>query len=204
MHRRLARIIGHINHCIKNHSSLVYMQATKNLIASALIKLAESKPINKISVREIAANCGITTVTFYNHFHDKYDLMIWYHVQCSQQVIRKRRINGTHWHDVLTDSIKYHAANRDFLLNALKHSSGHTSFMQQILQANVKLIAAYVENKIGRGPIPDKLKNAVTFYGAGAVQLIFDWLIGSMPMSPEELVKILEDCVPAPLASYLR
>ena len=47
---------------------------TKNLIIEQTLRLAEKKPINKITVIEIVRECDITRNTFYYHFHDIYDV----------------------------------------------------------------------------------------------------------------------------------
>lgn len=38
-------------------------------------ELAAQRSLDKITVKEIAQNCGVTSATFYNHFRDKYDLI---------------------------------------------------------------------------------------------------------------------------------
>ena len=50
---------------------------TKELIARSLVRLAATKSLDKITIQEIAADCGLTKTTFYNHFRDKYDLIVW-------------------------------------------------------------------------------------------------------------------------------
>ena len=40
-------------------------------------ELCENEPIDKITIKEIADNCGVTSQTFDNHFSDKYDLIYW-------------------------------------------------------------------------------------------------------------------------------
>lgn len=50
-------------------------RTSKELIQESLIELMESRPFDKISVRDIVKECGITTRTFYNHFRDKCDVV---------------------------------------------------------------------------------------------------------------------------------
>ena len=52
-------------------------ELTKNALADSLKKLMISKPINKISIREITESCGFQRLTFYYHFDDVYDLLQW-------------------------------------------------------------------------------------------------------------------------------
>lgn len=35
------------------------------------------KPLNKITINDIAEDCGINRMTFYYHFQDIYDLVEW-------------------------------------------------------------------------------------------------------------------------------
>ncbi len=50
---------------------------TKNAIAFSMKKLMEKKSISKISVSDICRDCSINRKTFYYHFGDKYELLIW-------------------------------------------------------------------------------------------------------------------------------
>ena len=52
-----------------------------NLTKLALLKsfgeLLEEKPFNKISISDLTNKCGLSRMTFYYHFNDIYELMIW-------------------------------------------------------------------------------------------------------------------------------
>ena len=54
-------------------SSLV----TKNALAQALKSLLLHYPMNRIQVKMVTETCGVTRHTFYNHFHDVYELLGW-------------------------------------------------------------------------------------------------------------------------------
>ena len=41
---------------------------TKKAIAASVTRLLEKKPIDKITIREITDDCGMTRNTFYYHF----------------------------------------------------------------------------------------------------------------------------------------
>lgn len=51
------------------------------MLAESLKELAKFKPVDKITVKELTKNCGLTMPTFYNHFRDKYELMAWIYNQ---------------------------------------------------------------------------------------------------------------------------
>lgn len=48
---------------------------TEQAIRTSFMKLLNERPLDKITVREIAAECGISRNTFYYHYHDVYDLL---------------------------------------------------------------------------------------------------------------------------------
>ena len=50
---------------------------TKNTMKSSLKKIIKRKPLSKITISDIADDCGISRMTFYYHFKDKYDLANW-------------------------------------------------------------------------------------------------------------------------------
>ena len=50
----------------------------KYKLANAMKTCMLSSPVEKITVKEIAATCGVTRQTFYRNFQDKYDLINWY------------------------------------------------------------------------------------------------------------------------------
>lgn len=50
---------------------------TKKTLAASLKRFMEKKPLSKITVSEIIADCGVNRKTFYYHFTDVYDLLKW-------------------------------------------------------------------------------------------------------------------------------
>ena len=50
---------------------------TKNAIAESFKKLLSTRPISRITVKDICTDCSITRQAFYYHFQDVYDLSFW-------------------------------------------------------------------------------------------------------------------------------
>ena len=48
-------------------------QITKRAIEQSLKNLLAKKPLTKITINDIAEDCGINRMTFYYHFKDIYD-----------------------------------------------------------------------------------------------------------------------------------
>lgn len=47
------------------------------VLAESLKELSITKPIDKITIKEITNKAGVIRPTFYNHFQDKYELLEW-------------------------------------------------------------------------------------------------------------------------------
>ena len=50
---------------------------TKTALEASLKKLLLKKPLDKITIRDLTEDCGISRMTFYYHFKDIYDLVEW-------------------------------------------------------------------------------------------------------------------------------
>ena len=50
------------------------MKKTEELIINTFLELVEEKPLDKITIQDIADQCGINRNTFYYHFDDIYSL----------------------------------------------------------------------------------------------------------------------------------
>ena len=69
-------------------------KTTKDILAESFLELAENKRIDKITITEITSNCGMSQPTFYNHFKDKYDLIVWIHIRDTGSIMSKIGQNG--------------------------------------------------------------------------------------------------------------
>ena len=50
---------------------------TKHILEESLKKLMLEKPLDKITIRDLTEDCGISRMAFYYHFKDIYDLVEW-------------------------------------------------------------------------------------------------------------------------------
>ena len=53
-------------------------EKVKYRLAEAMKECMKKSPVEKITVKEITEECGVTRQTFYRNFQDKYDLINWY------------------------------------------------------------------------------------------------------------------------------
>lgn len=62
---------------------------TKKSLAASLKRFMEQKPLSKITVTEIIADCGVNRKTFYYHFEDIYALLKWMLEEDAIEVVKQ-------------------------------------------------------------------------------------------------------------------
>lgn len=62
---------------------------TKRNISEKLLEMLKTKPVDKITVKNLAEACCITRQTFYYHFHDILDVMEWGMEQKMRDVVEE-------------------------------------------------------------------------------------------------------------------
>lgn len=178
-------------------------RTTKDILAESFLELTETKRIDKIRVSDITANCGKSAPTFYNHFKDKYDLIVWIHTQRIDEIMTKVGANDYEWKYTLLDGAKYFYDNRQFLVNALNHTSGQDSFVKHICELNIELVSAEVRKKLMTEQIPTEILSMLKIYIYGTAQFTIEWMHGNIDMTPEQMAQMWELSLPLPLKQYL-
>lgn len=107
-----------------------YSAITKNALASAMKQLMSSKQFESISVSEICSLCGMNRKSFYYHFKDKYELVIWIF---QVEFIETMRVHpfSDPW-ATLSEVCSYMFHEREFYRNALSYE-GQNSFQDFFL-----------------------------------------------------------------------
>ena len=87
-------------------------KTTKEILTESFREIAEMKPINKITVRDITDNCGYSPATFYRHFKDKYELIACDYVTRIEEITAKVGTDDYKWSDTLYDGMRYFEENK--------------------------------------------------------------------------------------------
>ena len=176
---------------------------TKFFLAESLKELSQKKSVDKITVKEIVKNCGLTPPTFYNHFHDKYALIEWIYSSAAEKIMSRIGTDGYTWRDTLADAINYFFANRDFLNNLIVNTSGQTSFINYAAQFNTKILSDYIKESQNLKTLPESVEISVKVYCYGTVCMICEVLTKPPQISSKDFVKMLEESLPESLKKYL-
>ena len=123
---------------------MIVRQMTKELFAASLKELAQFKPVDKITVKELAKNCGLTAPTFYNNFRDKYDLMAWIYNR-KVKAAMKNFGHGDSFEDVACKWMEIVLEDENFYLNVLKNAVGQNSFRYATNDYAIELLAEWIK-----------------------------------------------------------
>lgn len=182
---------------------MIIRLTTKELFAESLKELSATKPIYKITIREIAQNCGFTSKTFYNHFQDKYDLIAWIYSTAAEKIMKKIDGENYTWKDSLIDGFNYFLENKEFLKNLVTHTSGQDSFINYVAQFNVKILSDYIKRSQNFEKLSPDLEISIKVYCYGTVCTFCEMLTNPTLISDEEFVNSIEKSLPEPLKKFL-
>lgn len=123
------------------------------ILAESLKELSKTRPIEKITIKEITDKAGVIRPTFYNHFQDKYELLEWIVREDLMESAMPLFDNG-----LLREGITYlftaMEKERDFYEKAVR-LEGQNSFVGMMEDAVQELILQRM-NK-------DKLREKITY-----------------------------------------
>ncbi|MBQ9196856.1 MAG: TetR/AcrR family transcriptional regulator C-terminal domain-containing protein [Clostridia bacterium] len=159
---------------------------TKNAIAQALKQLLQRRPINKITINDIAEECGISRMTFYYHFKDIYDLADWTVQDTLYAVIGEHRKHGN-WQQGFLDLLTVLQENKALILNV--HRSIDRQMVERYMLREVEtLLLPVVEEESEGMEISDQGKHAVAvFYTYAFLGVVLDWIRQGMQTAPQKV-----------------
>lgn len=157
---------------------------TKQALAASIKELMEREPLSKISVGDIASNCGVNRQTFYYHFKDKYELVNWIYYTETVKLMSSFS-DRAHWTDGLGALCRYMRDNKRFYINALS-TPGQNSFQEYLLEFAHGLVRSLAEELLGESPIGEEdLEFIADFYAFAFVGLIMKWARHGMKEEPD-------------------
>lgn len=163
----------------------------KNIIASALLELCETKSLEALTVKQILEKSGVSRQTFYNHFIDRNDLI--------QYVYKEKIIPDFHDNNM---NISFY----DSLVIAFENMKKYHHFMKQAcLMEGQNCLKDYIFNHCkefdlkwhqelyGDEPMPESLRFATEYHATASSSMTLSWILSDMPVSCEEISKMITE-----------
>ena len=165
-----------------------HTNTTKTALGESLKKLILTKRLEKITINDLTADCGISRMAFYYHFKDIYDLVEWVWMEDSKKVLQDKKTYDT-WQEGVSQIFEAVLNNKEFITNVWR-SIGRERVERYLYKFTYDIIRQVVEEKCrGRG-ISEEQKDFMTdFYKYGFVGIMLDWIDHGMKDDYGEIVE---------------
>lgn len=178
-------------------------KTAKELLAESFRELAEQKPIDRITVQEIADNAGYSPATFYRQFRDKYDLIAWDYTRRLEKIMSRIVTEDHPWQQTLRDAADIFQEQKEYLANLFLHTSGRDSFVLNMAEINFSHLRDCVLASAGTETLDETTEMCIRLYVLGTVDLTCEWILGRWQAEPRKLAEVYETSLPALLRPYL-
>ncbi len=173
--------------------------STKELLAESLLELSKAKPVDKITVSDIAKNCGVSRKTFYNAFLDKYDLIEWMHFSNCKKIADT--YIGSNPVVSCTKMFAYICENIAFYKNLARKRS--EDIHQILYRVSYNVMLEYFLKESNREQLSEEDAFQLSCYTHGSVTKIIEWLNCPNRMTVETIGRYITLAWPVGLAKYL-
>lgn len=156
-------------------------------MSAALKILLKEKKLNKITVQDIADECGINRQTFYYHFQDIYDLVEWTCIEDTEKVLKENRTYDT-WQEGFLSVFDLAKKDKTFIDNIYRSVS--LEMLEQYLYRLVyPLLKNVVDEKANGQTVREENKKYIAdFYKYAFVGVLLEWIRNDMAESPGQIV----------------
>lgn len=162
-------------------------QVTKRALENSLKNLLTYKPFDKITVTDIAENCGINRMTFYYHFQDIYDLVEWSCIEDAKKALNGKKTYET-WQEGFLKIFEAVLENKIFITNVYYHVS-REQVENYLYHLTSNLLMGVIEEQAQGLKVRDDDKKLIAdFYKYAFVGFMLDWIKKDMKEEPKYIV----------------
>jgi probable dihydroxyacetone kinase regulator len=177
-------------------------QVTKRALEQSLKNLLMKKPLTKITVGDIADDCGINRMTFYYHFKDIYDLVEWSCLEDAKRALDEKKTYET-WQQGLLQIFEAVQENKPFILNVYRcvHREQVEKYLQPIVD---RLLLGVIDEEADGMAVRDEDKRFIAqIYSYIFIGLMLDWIKDDMREDPQPIVDKLAKLIKGSMAEAL-
>ena len=180
-------------------------QITKRALEQSLKNLLMKKPLTKITISDIADDCGINRMTFYYHFKDIYDLVEWSCLEDARRALEDNKTYDT-WQQGFLQIFKAVRENKPFIMNVYRcvHKEQVEKYLNPLVD---NLILGVIDEECAGMTVRDEDKSFIAqVYSYIFIGLMMDWIKADMREDPKEIVgrlsKLIKGSVSEALARF--
>jgi probable dihydroxyacetone kinase regulator len=162
---------------------------TKKALGESLKKLMSEQPFDKISIKDICDECGMNRNSFYYHFKDKQDLMIWIFDFEFLAKIQTREFADVF--EFFETVCEYFYENKSYYIKAFE-ISGQNCFSDYFSEIFHEFCIEYMLKYFGE---TENREYYAKFASDSLRMLLQLWLTEKKLLTPHEVVSMAKDAV---------
>ena len=178
-------------------------RSSKEIFSETLLELSKQKTVDKITVQQIVDESGLSLQTFYNHFRDKADLILWIHKSKFEELLSRLGKDGYTFHDLTLENIQFYSEHKDFMWNALNHTHGQDSYWRVSADTGYTIMRRYIVKRNDLEDLTEEFDFYLKAYCFASTQMYAEWAFHMKDTSPEVFAGYIEGIIPEPLKKYL-
>lgn len=163
-------------------------QYTKKNIREEFIKILNERPLNKITVKDIASACEINRNTFYYYYTDVYALLSEL-FQTELQTVTDEYNDTFSWEESFTVATKFALENK-IAINHVYNSIQREELEDYIYNVSGHVMNRYVEKlSDGISASSGDKKLISSFYQCALTEMVLRWIASGMKEDPDTIVR---------------
>ncbi|EPY2278917.1 TetR/AcrR family transcriptional regulator C-terminal domain-containing protein [Clostridium sporogenes] len=163
-------------------------QYTKKMIREVFIKMLNERPLNKITVKDIATACEINRNTFYYYYTDIYALLSEI-FQIELQTVIDEYNDTLSWEESFIVAARFALENKIAIYHVY-NSMQREEVVNYIYNVSGNVMIRYVE-KVSDGisaSLGDR-KLIASFYQCALTAMVLRWIAAGMKEDPDTIVR---------------
>ena len=162
-------------------------EVTKRALEQSLKNLLLKKPLTKITISDIAEDCGINRMTFYYHFKDIYDLVEWSCLEDAKKALEGKKTHDT-WQEGFLQIFQAVQDNKPFIMNVYR-CVDRAQVERYLKPLADNLLMNVIEEESADIAVRDEDKDFIAqIYTYIFVGLMLDWIADDMREEPKVIV----------------
>lgn len=156
-------------------------QTTKEALAETLTAMLEKRSIDKITVKDIVATCGVNRQTFYYHFQDIYDLMEWALTRSIEKYADQNLLADMDWREKIKLLFHFFYLHRAAMLHGYD-ATNRMQYERAAVKWVLPLVQLQLENYPQAACVPEEKKAFICqVYSRTIAGLLLEWIEEGMP-----------------------
>ena len=162
---------------------------TKNQISQALIELLNNKPLDLITIKELAKKAEISRTAFYNNFNNLDDVLKYIYQNAHKQVFKDKysHLSYVYSDEHIKDMIHFFDKNSKLLLVLIKWN-----LIELIAKYNTEIVLSYTQHYKNKF-IREHAFYFISYYHGSLFNICTYWITNGKQESIETLFKIIKE-----------